>query len=170
MTDLIQDGNYGLVRNVLEQHRKLSVLRLGKIYATVPVQRIATEYGASSGEFSHYLDSLIHDKMLPASIESGDSRVGTVLHFTSGNGISTTENYSQNQLVEQSRHIVQLTSHVTEADRRLSISKEYLEYSRMKRKKHDGGDDMQDELTDVSFAGRAPIADDEDENMMTDGN
>lgn len=154
----------GLLQQVIEQFRKLSVRRLGDIYAAVPLQRVALEYNQAEAAMEQYLQALIAEGYLKASIENTSS--GKVLRFAQGrtNGVRS-EVQSRNELLLQQRKIEELAAHVSEADRRLALSKEYVDYT-VRRAKSDGRG-PHDEGVGV-FAGRAVSELDEDENMMTE--
>lgn len=155
----------GLLQQVIEQAQKLSVRGLGDIYAAVPLTRVAAEYNQSEAGTEQYLQALIAEGYLQAAIE--DSQSGKVLRFAQGktSGIRS-EGQSRDELVAQQRKIEDLAAHVSEADRRLALSKEYIDYT-VRRQKGLGRDGIQDEGVGV-FAGRAASEVDEDENMMAE--
>lgn len=149
---------------MVEQAKKLSVRRLGDIYAAVPLQRVALEYNHTDDVMEQYLQALIAEGYLQASIEN--SSRGKVLRFAQGrtNGIRS-EVQARNELLLQQRKIEDLAAHVSEADRRLGLSKEYVDYT-ARRAKSDGRG-SHDEGVGV-FAGRTMSDVDEDENMMAE--
>lgn len=153
-----------MVQQVLQQYTQLSVRRLGDIYAAVPLSRIASEYNENADNMEAYLQSMIREGHLKARIEQGSGE--KVLRFAQSRAVGgKTEAQSKEELVLRTRKIEELATHVGEADRRLSLSKEYLEMTSRKQKagNRDGAHDE-----GMEFGGRPVSEGDEDENMMTD--
>ena len=156
----------GLVQQVTEYAEELSVTNLGNVYAAVPLARIAVEYNTTPTAIETYLRNLIQFRGLRATIMDGNN--GKVLRFVQqGSQSIEAEAESRRQIIHQTRKIEELAAHVSEADRRLSLTREYLDYSVRKGKGGGHGGNM-DEMG--GFGGRPP-SEDEDENiMMTDAN
>ena len=169
-----QDANEGLIRHVLEHHRKLSVVRLGNLYAAVPISEISSKLGSSSAEAEAYIGLLIHQGLLNASLEpSKGSGGGSIVKFnenTSHTPLAKSEEQLRFELMEQTRQIKALADHLNEADRRLSLSKEYLDHVRRSRKAN--FDRTSPEHDTDMFSERGLLAQglgsDEEENVMTD--
>lgn len=149
---------------VISYSQEVSIRKLGEIYAAVPLGRVAEEYQESPVQIENYLMSLIASGRLNASITAGTN--GKVLRFTQVRDQSIeSEKLSRAALVAQTRKIEELAAHVSEADRRLALSKEYLDWTARKAK----GGNGQGSMEDMNFAGRLAAYDEgDDENMMTD--
>lgn len=160
-----EDGNVGLIREVLEHQAKLYVKNLQKTYAAAPVSTVAKWLGQTSAAAETYLGALIDDGFLNATIEQ--SAVGEeILRFHSelATGPRTkTEEQQLSELMAQTKRTNELAEHVKAATQRLSLTKEYVEFARKKaRQKDDAGQPM-GETMDTSWD-----AYDQDEDMMAD--
>ena len=99
--------------------------------------------GSSVEQVSTFVDSLIQKGLLNAQLEANDkSGAGAVLRFfldpTKG-PLAKTEKQQQQALFEQTQRTNLLAEQVKDADYRLSITKEYVEYFRRQNKKQAGG-------------------------------
>ena len=123
-----------------------------------------------------YLQQLIDNGSLNAVLDkTTDASQALILRFPQTNqaGVATkSEVQLRNELVAQTRRIKDLSDHVRELDRRLSLSKEYLDYTRKKRRNKDqqeqNGADGQDFVEGADPMGFPPRSD-EDENVMDIG-
>lgn len=122
--------------------------------------------GSSAEELTTFLETLIRDGYLNARLERMDkSEAGAVLRFyldpTQG-PLAKTEKQQQQALLEQTKRTNRLAGQVKDADYRLSITKEYVEYVRRQSKKAGGAGNGADPM-DVSWDDG-----DADEDIMGD--
>ncbi|KAF2259456.1 hypothetical protein CC78DRAFT_537069 [Lojkania enalia] len=143
-----EDGNTGLVRELVDQQLKFYVTRLSRTYSAIPVLNIATNLSQTVEQFTQYLEKLINAGELNASIErTNKGQEMVVLRFfldpTEGPQAKT-ETQQQQALFEQTQRTNLLAEQVQSADYRLGLTKEYVEYIKRQNKKAAtaGGDTM----------------------------
>lgn len=143
----LQDGNKGLVRELLDSQMRTYVSRLSRTYSAIPVSNIAKHVGASAEEIVQYLATLMQDGYINARLEGSDkSEVGVVLRFyldgTQG-PLAKTEKQQQRALLEQTVRTHALAEQVKDADYRLRLTREALEnMKRLSKRQGPGGDSM----------------------------
>jgi len=160
------------VNQVIDHHRKLFVCSFQNIYAAMPVTTLSSKLGMPPAETETYLNSLISDGLLNANVErSLDPGQPTILKFshnmTSG-PLAKTEDQRRQVVIAQTNRIKELTDYVNEADRRLSLTKEYVDYVRRFRRNREDRVDAEEEPMDLSYAPAAQSGEDDDENVMAD--
>ena len=165
----MQDGNFGMIRQVLSRHRELSVIRIGRVYAAVPLTLIATKLNTSEAETLAYVQSLIDQNLLNARIERSQGMSGGVvlkfLRDSSHGPPAKSEDYLRAELARQTERTNSLAQAVAEADGRLSLSKDYLaNVSRIRKSAEQHRGSPEREGTDMSFAPAG--ASDDDESVM----
>ncbi|KAF1848546.1 uncharacterized protein K460DRAFT_334779 [Cucurbitaria berberidis CBS 394.84] len=142
-----EDGNTGLVAELLNSQMRTYVLQLSRTFSAIPVSNIANNVGASADEIAQYLETLIKGGQLNARLEQTDRpNVGVVLRFyldpTQG-PLAKTETQQQQALLEQTLRTNMLVEQVKDADYRLTLSKEYIEnLKRLNKRQGQGGDAM----------------------------
>ncbi|RYN25725.1 hypothetical protein AA0113_g5090 [Alternaria arborescens] len=143
-----EDGNTGLVNELISSQTRAYVSRLSRTYSAIPVSNIASHLGASADEIAGYIDTLIKDGHLNARLEETDkSNAGIVLRFfldpTQG-PLAKSEKQQQQALFEQTRRTNMLAEQVKDADYRLTLTKEYVENQKRlsKRQSNNNGDAM----------------------------
>lgn len=159
-----QDGNMGLVAELLNSQMKTYVSRLSRTFSAIPVSNIANNVGAGADDIAQYLNTLIKEGHLNARLEdTGNSSVGVVLRFfldpTQG-PLAKTEKQQQQALFEQTLRTNILAEQVKNADYRLNLSKEYVDNLRRTSKRQAQGGDTMDTTWDDSV--------DPEEDIMTD--
>ncbi|KAF2027902.1 hypothetical protein EK21DRAFT_114390 [Setomelanomma holmii] len=159
-----EDGNDGLVSEVLESQMRSYVSRLSRTYSAIPVSNIANILSGSPEEVTQYLDTLIKDGYLNARIEQNDkANTGAVLRFyldpTNG-PLAKSEKQQQQALFEQTLRTNILAEQVKNADYRLTLTKEYMDNLRRQNKKQGAGGDAMDMAWDDGL--------DAEEDLMTD--
>lgn len=177
--DFRRYGDYGLVLNVLQQHRLRAVTRLNKTFTAVPMSLVAAKLSIAPAAAASYVQQLVREGHLPGRLEQSDA--GPLIRFDV-EGIKTAteadERRLQQALTGQAERIRLLASHIEEADRKLSLTQEFTESTKKKRQnkaaKPEGAaskagpptalDD--DEPMDVSF--QETRSDEDDETEMTD--
>ncbi|KAF1916104.1 hypothetical protein BDU57DRAFT_573758 [Ampelomyces quisqualis] len=146
------DGNTGLVKEVLEKQMRSYVSRLSRTFSAIPVSNIASNVGSSAEDVARYLETLITDGHLNASLEQSDkANAGAVLRFfldPAQGPLAKTEKQQQQALFEQAVRTNILAGQVRDADYRLTLSKEYVENLKRQHKKQGAGGDAMDTAWD----------------------
>ncbi|KAH4203988.1 hypothetical protein HBH96_000730 [Parastagonospora nodorum] len=142
-----EDGNTGLVNEVLESQMRSYVSRLSRTYSAMPVSNISSTLGGTSEEVAQYLETLIKGGYLNARLEQSEkSGAGTVLRFfldPAQGPLAKTEKQQQQALFEQTLRTNLLAEQVKDADYRLTLTKEYTDnLKRLNKKQGAGGDSM----------------------------
>ena len=139
----------GLVLQVLNAFRRFLILKLEKTYAALPISLVAEQTSpqpTNIAETASYLTSLIASGQLNATLSSSTNTAGTsVLRFaaTSHDGpLARTETQNFEELQKQTERFTYLTRHIKDTERRLELSKEYLEWARKNQKSKDAGAGM----------------------------
>ncbi|KAJ4303752.1 hypothetical protein N0V90_002653 [Kalmusia sp. IMI 367209] len=138
-----EDGNTGLVEELVEHQNRAYLSRLSRTFSAIPVSNIASNVGSSVEQVTTFVDSLIQKGLLNAQLEANDkSEAGAVLRFyldpTKG-PLAKTEKQQQQALFEQTQRTNLLAEQVKDADYRLSITKEYVEFVKRQNKKQSSG-------------------------------
>lgn len=144
-----QDGNTGLVEELVAHQHRAFVSRLSRTFSAIPVSNIAGSVGSNVDEMTAFVETLIRDGYLNARLErDGKPEVGAVLRFymdpTQG-PLAKTEKQRQQALLQQTERTNALAEQVKAADYRLSVTKEYVEFVKRQSKKaagSGGGDAM----------------------------
>ncbi|KAK4498231.1 hypothetical protein PRZ48_010888 [Zasmidium cellare] len=154
------DGNQRLVKEVADALMRYRVTDLQKTYAALPVTRVAHLIELSANDTMQLLQNMIQAGYLKASISSGGS--DSVLRFHSTDASSTS--LAAKDLEAQTERIQSLVTFIRDADRRLQLTKEYVDHQ--KRMKKSGGPDG--EIADAMDLTWDPPAnlDDGDEDIM----
>ena len=158
----IEDGNLRLVKEVGEALVRYRVIDLQKMYAALPISRVATHLDLATGETLSLLTGMIARNQLSASISTSGAEA--VLRFD----LDTSNTLEAVDLDAQTRRIADLTAFVRDADRRLQLTREHVEHQkRAKRAAGPDGDvtDMMDLSWDAPMSQR-PIDDEGDEDIM----
>lgn len=166
-----EDGNYGLVLQVVNHHQKLSVSSLGKVYAAIPLASLTLDVPPDQGEA--YVNSLINAGILNGRLEQSTENGGpVVLRFSQDNMAgpqAKSETQLRQELIVQANRMKGLAQHVAGVDQRISLSKEYLELVRKARKTKEDRAHEEDAM-DVTYVD-APMSgqlSDEEESVMAD--
>ncbi|KAL5120948.1 hypothetical protein ACEQ8H_001136 [Pleosporales sp. CAS-2024a] len=159
-----EDGNAGLVKEVVESQMRAYVSRLSQTFSAIPVSNICNTLGGSGEEVVQYLESLISGGHLNACVEQSDkAKAGTVLRFfldPSQGPLAKTEKQQQQALLEQTLRTKMLAEYVKDADYRLTLTKEYTDHVKRMSKKQGGGGDAMDTAWDDGL--------DPEEDLMND--
>ncbi|CAK1366963.1 COP9 signalosome complex subunit 3 [Cercospora beticola] len=157
--ELIQDdGNFGLVKEVVDALKRFRVIDLQQTYAAIGVTRMASLLELDPGEALQLLQSMIQDGHLSASLSGAGA--DTVLRFHDAEPSN-----SQSDLEAQTFRIQALVAQIRDADRRLQLTKEYVDYQKRITRGLDG--DPADAM-DLTWDGPpgVPLAEGEDEDLM----
>ena len=157
-----EDGNLRLVREVHDALLRYRVIDLQKTYATLPVSRVAKHLGLPADQTLRMLSEILREGQINASITqaSSGSPGDAVLHFH-----ITAAQQPDGDLEAQAKRIEDLTIFIRDADRRLQLSKEYIEYAKRSKRGAAGPDGDLGEQMDWD----PPIGDlddDGDEDIM----
>lgn len=158
------DGNERLVQEVGEALLRYRVIDLQKTYAALPVSRVAKHLSMSADATHRLLSEILREGHINASITPATSgNVGNaVLHFH-----FTSPSQPDTDLEAQAKQIEELTTFIRDTDRRLQISKEYVEFTKRSKRGAAGPDGELAEQMDLSWD--PPIGnmdDDGDEDIM----
>ncbi|KAF2739397.1 hypothetical protein EJ04DRAFT_484181 [Polyplosphaeria fusca] len=134
-----EDGNTGLVNELIEQQERFYISRLSRTYSAIPVSNIASNLEQALDEVTVKLEKLISDGHLNACIERTDKASEVViLRFfldpTQG-PLAKTEVEQQQALMQQTQRTNALAEQVKSADYRLSLSKEFVDHVKRQNKK-----------------------------------
>jgi COP9 signalosome complex subunit 3 len=131
----------------------------------MPVTKVAKYLGDSVEVIRPYLEQLIDQGYLNATIEStpGSSDSEVLRFFPDGvdGPLGKAEEELHRELLDQTKRTNILVEYVKTADHRASLSKEYIDYLKAKTRKGDGG--LEDPM-DTSW----DAMDQPDEDMMSD--
>ena len=145
-------------------------MKLQKTYVALKIRDVAHRTSPNPIDYLetlHYVSSLILSGQLNATLlESPEDPANAVLRFPTASqpGPQTrTEEQLLEDLRAQTSRIVNLNDHVHEIDRRLGLSKEYIESAKKMHKNKDAGGY-------IDFHSALPTNDDYivDEDMMAD--
>ncbi|KAH0354873.1 hypothetical protein KCU83_g2393, partial [Aureobasidium melanogenum] len=161
-----EDGNTAIVNQVADSLRRYRVIDLQKTYAALPIETIALHLNLTPPATTTLLSTMIRDghlnAMLPPPIAGVDTK--PVLRFLSNNPNQPAVDQDA-LLKEKSAHIERLAKHVREADRRLAVQKEFVDFTRRSKRAETAGAQGYEDPMDVWDA---PENGDQDEDMMAD--
>ncbi|EMC95924.1 hypothetical protein BAUCODRAFT_509162 [Baudoinia panamericana UAMH 10762] len=161
-----EDGNLPLVKEASTALIRYRVMDLQKTYATLPVSRVAAYLGFKPEAALQYLLDVISSGHLHASIAPShdNSAANAVLRFHELTP-SMTNLTADNELAAQTKRIEDLATYVRDADRRLQLTKEYVEHQ--KRQRRTGPDaDLADQM-DLTWDAPVPgLGEEGDEDIM----
>lgn len=145
-------------------------MRLEKTYVALRILDVAHRTSPEPNDYAEtavYVSSLISSGYLNAVLTKSSEEPHTwILRFATSSTTGPkgrTEQEQYEDLVEQTNRTVKLSDHVREADRRLGLSKEYLDWARRVQKNKDAGGNGE--------VGGYALMNDEymgDEDMMSD--
>lgn len=157
-----EDGNQRLVKEVGDALMRYRVTDLQKTYAALPVTRVADQIGLSANDTMQLLQNMIQAGYLKASISNGGS--ASVMRFHSTDASSTS--IAAKDLEAQTERIQDLVTFIRDADRRLQLSKEYVEHQRRMKKAGGPDGDIADAMDLTWDAPIGSTMDDGDEDIM----
>lgn len=158
-----EDGNVGLMQQLLCDHQTRSIIRLGTTYAALPLPEVASKIKMSEDAAGRYLNALIQQRTLHAALEQR-ANGQHVLRFFEGasrDSLSKPELQLRDDLIQQTRRIQRLAEDIKEADHSLSMHKAYIESARRARKKGDQATGEDDPM-DTSYGPTGEVSEDED--------
>jgi len=169
-----EDGNTGIVNQVSESLLRYRVIDLQKTYAALPVDRVATHLSLPPQATSTLLTQMIRDGHVNATITHPSASTSTtnghppspILRFQAQK-TSQSDSEVDRQLQSQVRRIQELSAYLKEADRKVSITKEYADWIRRSKKTDHGTAAFEDPM-DLTWGPSAGRGDADDEDMMAD--
>lgn len=162
-----EDGNVGLVQQVLCEHQRRLVAKLSAIYTALPVTTVAARINMSEPATANYLKALIQRKKLNATLGKQQEPSGPlILRFldsVADGGDWKSESQMRDELVKQTSRIKDLADDIQAADFSLSLHKTYTDQTRRWRSKEQGSGDG--EPMDLTY-NQPPEYEYEDEDVM----
>lgn len=158
------------MKQVIGAFRRFSILRLEKTYVALRILDVAHRTSPAPNNYAEtaaYVSSLISSGHLNATLtNTSEEPHAWILRFATSSTTGPrgrTEQQQYEDLVKQTTRTMKISDHAREADRRLGLSKEYLDWARRIQKSKDAG-------SNVDFGGFTTMSDDYmgDEDMMSD--
>lgn len=171
-----EDGNLRMVREAGNALLRYRVSDLQRTFAALPVSRVASYMEFSPEDMLQTLTQMIRHGDLAASITPGPTAGGAVLRFHtssathSSTSIPSNTTAQEEQLEAQTKRIEDLVTFVRDADRRLQLTKEFVEHARRVKRQGDPMDmaDQMDLTWDppVGSGFGSGLGEDGDEDIM----
>ena len=171
LTGSRQDCNYGLIVQVISAFRQFSVLRLEKTFAALTVADITRRTSPDPNDYAgtgEYVIHLISIGVLNATIsQPSHDPASWILRFSDSTSgpLSRTEEQQHQHLEKQTQKIKFLMDHIREADRKLSLNKDYIAEAKKAKKARQNGQEGGGEENPWLAHGDAY---EHDEDMMAD--
>ncbi|KAK4539549.1 hypothetical protein LTR36_010826 [Oleoguttula mirabilis] len=160
------DGNLRMVKEAGDALLKYRVIDLQKTFAALPVSRVASHMGFTADATLHMVTDMIRYGALNASITPGSTSGEAVLRFHSTDVGPSSTVAQEGELAAQTKRIEDLVTFVRDADRRLQLTKEYVEHLKRVKRQGTGPDgDLADQM-DLTWDAPVPGQDDGDEDIM----
>ena len=152
------------MKQVIASFRRFSVLKLGGVYATMRIADVAQRTSPNPTDFlgtADYVKGLIAAGELKGKVtEAGDDPGTWVLEFFDEADEELSEAEMATHLLQTQLHVDTIRERVREANRRLGLTREYLDWKKknegQKGSAGSGLDQIPDELIGI------------DEDMMVD--
>jgi len=147
-----EDGNTGLVSELLDHQMRLYVSKLQRTYSAMPITLVAKYLGMDEQHTETYLKDLIAGGYVNARLEQTPDKTLVLRFFadiTEG-PLAKTEKQQHAALLEQTMRTNKLAEQVKAADYQLSLNKDYLEHVRRLNRKA-AADAAAGEAMDVSW-------------------
>ncbi|KAL8710885.1 MAG: hypothetical protein Q9220_004690 [cf. Caloplaca sp. 1 TL-2023] len=167
------DNNLSLVLQTLNAYRQFSIIKLASLYSALPLPEVTLRTSPAPRtdhtETAEYITSMIQNNLLNATLDksrsTGNDPQSWVLRFSDEKlGATLTEQQQYEELTNQAVKTAKLANHVRESDRRLALSKEYINW--MGQAKSDSGPgQMSDGNEPTMLPGQHPF---DDEDIMAD--
>ncbi|KAI4129796.1 MAG: hypothetical protein LQ338_002047 [Usnochroma carphineum] len=166
----LDDYNLSLVFQVLDAYRRFTIVKLASTYAALPLPEVTQRTSPdpnNHAETAQYVAMMINNGQLRATLDQrSQDPQSWVLRFEPSSSTGPQAQSEQEQyeeLVGQASKTAKLADHVRETDRKLSLSKDYINW--LKRSKKDSKAQANDE-EDPLLPGRHPF---DDEDIMGNG-
>lgn len=127
---------------VLDAYRQFTIAKLEATYAALPLPTVTQRTSPGSNnhaETAQYITVMINDGKLNATLDQrSQDPQSWILRFATSSSTgprARSEQEQYDELARQASRIAKLADHVRETDRKLSLSKEYINW--MKQSKND---------------------------------
>ncbi|KAL8765422.1 MAG: hypothetical protein Q9209_007490 [Squamulea sp. 1 TL-2023] len=134
-----EDHNLSLVLQVLDAYRQFTIAKLESTYVALPLSEVGRRTSPNPddhAETAQYIAGMINTGQINAAIEqTGDDPRSWVLRFAtslSSGPYSRTEQQQYEDLKRQVTKTAMLAEYVRETDRKLSLSKDYINWLKQK--------------------------------------
>ncbi|QIW99819.1 hypothetical protein AMS68_005337 [Peltaster fructicola] len=157
-----RDGNVRLVNEAATALLRYRVADLQNTYTVLPISRVATHLGFSTEQTTALVTDLIQRGQLPATLES--STADATLRFAP---VASTTFVDDTAIEAQTQRIEDLLQHVRDANRRLQLTKDYIEFLRRSKRQGLDGDPADQMDLEWNVPGAPTVLsndDDDDEN------
>lgn len=130
----------GLVFQVIDAFRRFSILKLGQTYIALTIADVAKRTSDNPNDYNgtaHHLMSLISAGQLNATITQANDVRNWVLRFATSSTtgpLARTEEQINEEIIKQFAHTTALSNHVKELDRKMGLSKEYIDWAKKAQK------------------------------------
>lgn len=131
---------------VIDAFRRFSILKLEKTYVALRISDVTQRTSPEPhdhAETASYVTFLITSGHLNATlVKSAEEPQAWILRFATSSARgpqARSEQQQYEELVKQTRRTIKLTDHVRELDRRLGLSKEYVDWARKLQKSREAG-------------------------------
>ena len=140
---IFKDTNYSLALLVLAAHQRFKVLALSETYASLPLSKVASLAFPpdTSIEYAEgYIQNLISNHQLPGAFLTQQSPTPenalpqSYLKFLPEGSLARSETELHKELLQQRGKVMVLGTHIRDAQRKLELSKEYVEAVKKARK------------------------------------
>ncbi|WPH00083.1 Hypothetical protein R9X50_00290600 [Acrodontium crateriforme] len=161
----VEDGNLTLAKEAGDAILRYRVIDLQKTFAALPVSRVAYNLDLPRDHTRQLLTTMISEGHLHASLnENPKDSADPVLRFNYDPPVSSTPEEQDEELKNQTKRVEELVMFIRDADRRLQLSKEYVESQRRIKRSFAGPDgDLADQMDLTWDAPAAPLTEDGDE-------
>ncbi|KAK5169027.1 uncharacterized protein LTR77_006336 [Saxophila tyrrhenica] len=140
-----EDGNTSLVREAMDALLRYRVLDLQNTYAALPVSRVAAHLELPPDYVLNLLGSMLNQNYLSAHLTTTTS--DPVLHFHGSSTSTSPEVNDSDSLEARSNRITSLIAAIRDADRRLQLTKEYMDVQKRGKRGGAGPDgDLADQM------------------------
>nr|POF14925.1 cop9 signalosome complex subunit 3 [Quercus suber] len=149
-----QDGNGGLVKEVADALLRYRVVDLQNTYTALPISRVASRVDLPADQTLQLVTDMIRAGHVSADLASsgeGPAPESTVLRFHPP-ATSTTVS-AENTLEAQTQRIQSLVTHIRDADRRLQLTKEFVDHQRRAKRAGPGPDGDPADQMDLTWDG-----------------
>ena len=134
-----QDGNMGLVEQLLRRAPWFFVQDLQKIYSAIPISVVAAELQQSPERTHDYLEDLIKRRLLNAAIEYPQSGQPLLRFYTnlSSGPLAKSEQQHLSAILSQKARIERLSEQVKIVDARMSVTRYWVDHLKKRSQKPD---------------------------------
>lgn len=135
-----KDRNIGLIFQVIDAFGRFSILKLGQTYVALTIADITKRTSDNPNDYNgtaRQLMSLISAGQLNATLTQADDVRNWVLRFATSSTtgpLARTEEQINEEINKQFTRTTALSNHVKELDRKMGLSKEYIDWAKKAQK------------------------------------